>query len=631
VPVLRTLSKSDFKVAQSCPTKLYYKKLHYPTTRDHDPYLTLLSDGGYMVEKLAKLLYPEGVALEYGAFDREAQAARTMELLASRDEVVLFEATLLSGAKLARVDILVKRGRVFELIEVKAKSWDGTLAEQRLADGHALPYRGKRGRISAEWQTYLEDVTYQCLVLSELVPGATIRPFLLMPDKSRTTSLDEMHRRFSIRRVPTANGAFEQVHVDFSGDPDDVRNDHFLTLVPVDDAVAELLPGVRASAERYLESLAPELTKIPTPISIDCNGCEYRAIDGDDRDGYLECWGALGRVEPHLFEMYSLSSIGGRNDPVANHLIASGKACLFDIDEGMLLPAHGPTGSTASRQLVQLTRTRENREWVSDAMTATLDALAYPLHFIDFETSRLAIPYHAHMRPYGLVAFQWSCLTIPGPGAAPVHAEWLNDSTAYPNFEFAESLRACLGEGGSVLTWARHEGSSLAEIAREIDVRGYEGAPLAAWLECLLAPGGRMVDLHDIARQHYYHPLMKGRTSIKWVLDAVWQIDPEVRSLFPEYGGDPECPYRTLPALEIGGRPARIAEGQEAMRAYQDMMYGQGRDDAATRARYRALLLQYCRLDTAAMIMIWDHWRRGARPAGARLSAPEAAVRPTAS
>ena len=32
------LTKSDFKVAQTCPTKLYYRKLGYPTREDGDEY-----------------------------------------------------------------------------------------------------------------------------------------------------------------------------------------------------------------------------------------------------------------------------------------------------------------------------------------------------------------------------------------------------------------------------------------------------------------------------------------------------------------------------------------------------------------------------------------------------------------
>jgi hypothetical protein len=50
------LSKSDFKVAQTCPTKLFYKKQGYPSLHDGDEYLQMLAEGGYMVEKIAKLI-----------------------------------------------------------------------------------------------------------------------------------------------------------------------------------------------------------------------------------------------------------------------------------------------------------------------------------------------------------------------------------------------------------------------------------------------------------------------------------------------------------------------------------------------------------------------------------------------
>mgnify|MGYP001546272231 CR=1 FL=1 len=137
---------------------------------------------------------------------------------------------------------------------------------------------------------------------------------------------------------------------------------------------------------------------------------------------------------------------------------------------------------------------------------------------------------------------------------------------------------------------------------------------LAAWIDALRAgEDGRIVDMHEITLGHYCHPMMKGSTSIKSVLAAVWSADARVRELFPEYGSGVDSPYAALPDIEIGGRPLRVAEGTEAMRAYQDMMYGAGRLDPDAKRRYAALLSQYCQLDTAAMVMIWDHWRRVAR------------------
>src|SRR5258706_334471 len=101
----RYLSKSDFKVAQTCPTKLYYKKLRYPSLNDEDEYLAMLAEGGFMVEKIAKILHPEGREI---GFDKGPETAfrETREALRA-DNATLFEATLISGRKLARVDILI--------------------------------------------------------------------------------------------------------------------------------------------------------------------------------------------------------------------------------------------------------------------------------------------------------------------------------------------------------------------------------------------------------------------------------------------------------------------------------------------------------------------------------------------
>jgi hypothetical protein len=66
------LTKSDFKIARTCPTKLRYKKLRYPSLHDDNPYLEFLADGGYMVEKMAKLMYSEGQ--DIGDWDKPEQA-----------------------------------------------------------------------------------------------------------------------------------------------------------------------------------------------------------------------------------------------------------------------------------------------------------------------------------------------------------------------------------------------------------------------------------------------------------------------------------------------------------------------------------------------------------------------------
>ena len=104
------LSKSDFKVARTCATKLYYKKLGYPSIRDDDQYLQFLADGGYMVEAIAKLCHPGGIEIGFEG-GPEPSAKQTLSILNAHETVTLFEATLIFEGRLARVDILEKSGK----------------------------------------------------------------------------------------------------------------------------------------------------------------------------------------------------------------------------------------------------------------------------------------------------------------------------------------------------------------------------------------------------------------------------------------------------------------------------------------------------------------------------------------
>jgi hypothetical protein len=77
-------------------------------------------------------------------------------------------------------------------------------------------------------------------------------------------------------------------------------------------------------------------------------------------------------------------------------------------------------------------------------------------------------------------------------------------------------------------------------------------------------------------------------------------------------------PYKTLEPLPFGDEESEeeaeaVREGTGAIRTYQEMMYGLRRADDSFRAAQKQLLLNYCKLDTAAMVMIWMHWT-GAAP-----------------
>ena len=400
------------------------------------------------------------------------------------------------------------------------------------------------------------------------------------------------------------DGGYPRIRFTYTGDVEELRREHFLARVNVDAETAELMGEVSAAANQFIQSINP-LTKMPVPISFSCKDCEYRAEEDEGRNGFRECWGTLADPDPHILDLYFGGKVGGIND-----LISDGKTSLYDVPESFLRKKDGGIGSQAQRQLIQIRRTRDNTEWVDPVLKDILSACEYPLHFIDFETSALALPYHAGMRPFENIAFQWSCHTLAAPGADLKHSEWINLEDTFPNFAFAASLMERLGRTGTVFMWATHENTILRHILLQMENRRDGSAALKEWLTFMTS--AHMVDMNQLTLNHYFHPLMKGKTSIKKVLDAVWQTDSALRARFPENIKEQDgrflSPHKSLPPLVIDGVDVSVSEGTGAIAAYQAMLYGPQRSDPESRRRWRQLLLQYCKLDTLAMVMIHQHW-----------------------
>lgn len=60
----RYLTKSRFKLALECPTKLYYTgKDEYANTKHDNEFLAMLADGGFQVGELSKLRYPDRIEI----------------------------------------------------------------------------------------------------------------------------------------------------------------------------------------------------------------------------------------------------------------------------------------------------------------------------------------------------------------------------------------------------------------------------------------------------------------------------------------------------------------------------------------------------------------------------------------
>ena len=611
----RTLSKSDFKLARSCDAKLFFRENGYPDNRDFNPYLALLAEGGYMVEALAKAKYVDGVQLEYGRGVAD-DYQRTIDQL-GRDQVTLFEATLLVGRQQARVDILEKKGNTVRLLEVKAKSFDGAEHALSLSNGKAGALRGKNKpyKILNDWEEKLEDITFQVLLLEKTLPGVVIKPFLVLVDKSKTALVDNIPSLFELVHRTSADGGRRLLTARYIGSPEQLADLDIVTEVDVSAEVAMLRDDVEEAAAIFESRLDAPLSVHSVGIErgSKCGSCEFRVEEGAEKSGFDECWGALAAPRPHMLELFSIGTCKALDrTSLVDWMLRQQKASLLEIPEDCLVMKDGSIGANAERQRRQIEYTRRGEVFVSPDLRRKLEELQGRMYFIDFETSRLALPYHHGMRPYGLVAFQWSCHTVASHGLEPTHAEWLNKTDVWPNKLFAESLREAIGDSGPVLTWSHFEGTTIKQIMPELVRFGHDVPELVEWMTDVVE--NRIVDMHDWAKNDYYNPGMRGRTSIKVVLDALWKSDGAMRKQFEAWTGmvadESRDPYASLPPVEISGVSQDVHEGTGAMRAYQEMMYGADKNDPAKKDMWAGLLQRYCALDTLSMVLILEHWRR---------------------
>ena len=193
----------------------------------------------------------------------------------------------------------------------------------------------------------------------------------------------------------------------------------------------------------------------------------------------------------------------------------------------------------------------------------------FPARFLDFETTMLPVPIWAGTRPYQQIPFQFSLHTLDESGNLEDTA-FLDLSGQNPTHAFSKALAESCGNEGPIFVYnANFEKGVIREMAAQ-------HTEFTEALESLLP---RIVDLWPIAKDHYYHPNMKKSWGLKSVLPAI-------------------CPELNYGDLE------GVQEGNAAMAAFREAIHPT--TDPARRSEIEAQLLAYCKLDTLAMVRLWE-------------------------
>ena len=201
-----------------------------------------------------------------------------------------------------------------------------------------------------------------------------------------------------------------------------------------------------------------------------------------------------------------------------------------------------------------------------------INTLSYPIYFLDFETFQQAIPEFEGISPYMQIPFQYSLHYIEKEHGELKHKEFLAKSGVDPRRELAEKLVQDIPTNVCITAYNMgFEKGVIRKLAQQYPALSEHLLNITENIKDLMIP---------FSKRYYYTKAMQGSYSIKYVLPAL-------------YPNDPELDYHNLPVVHNGAEAS-------------DTFLSLAQKSKEEQETLRKGLLMYCKLDTYAMVKIWQ-------------------------
>lgn len=319
------------------------------------------------------------------------------------------------------------------------------------------------------------------------------------------------------------------------------------TIELVYDRVQEVFSAIPNQVENFKQLIKQEV--VPNiDIGAHCNNpysCDFKGL----------CW-------KHIPD-YSIFNIARLNGNKKFDLYNQG---IITFDQLNL-----ETAQLNGNQKMQVISELEGKTFIDkENIKHFINDLNYPIYHLDFETMASAVPIYDNSRPYQQYVFQYS-LHIEQENGIIEHKEYLAEANPQidPRDKFVKQLIEDCGIKGDVLVY--NIGFERGKLNDLINLYPQYQPQIQSIIE-------RLKDLMTPFQQRWvYTPQMRGSYSIKAVLPALV----------------PELSYNDL----------EIKEGGTASNTFTQMVLGEFTGDIQ---KTRAGLLEYCKMDTFAMVKILE-------------------------
>lgn len=262
----------------------------------------------------------------------------------------------------------------------------------------------------------------------------------------------------------------------------------------------------------------------------------------------------------------SIYSIAGKfSEKKMNSLLDEGIVEIEKIPSEFI-----PESLSEHFQVIKSNKVKIDKEGIKKE----LEQIKYPIYYLDYETYGSAIPVFDGYRPYQNIVFQYSLHIQKSADSKLEHFAFLSNEHKDPTRAMAKSLEELIGKKGTPIAWnmafEQDCNEGMAERAKE-----FEGF--------FTDVNNRMYDLMSVFKKGFYiHKNFYGSASLKKVLPAVV----------------PSLSYAKL----------NIHEGMMASNSWYEMINPE--TDKKRKKEIYNDLLEYCELDTLAMVEILKELKR---------------------
>jgi len=318
------------------------------------------------------------------------------------------------------------------------------------------------------------------------------------------------------------------------------------TTTDLTESVTKEHGRIKSEAEKALEFL--------TDNNVDLSSCSCLY---SSRRNHCSSFSVLNPDVPD----YSIHDIARISSKSIVQLIDTLVINIWDIPEDFNLTPN----QTIQVELEKSQKPEINTENIKQK----LEELEYPLIFLDYETYVSAIPKVEGFSPHQHIPFQVS-VHILQSNRELKHFEYLADNIENAPLELIEFLHETIPSKGTLISWhASFENTRNKQVSEIYPEHS----------QFLLDLNNRTFDLESIFKNDYRHHGFRGKTSIKKVLPVLC----------------PDFSYKNLD----------IQSGTEAMENWHKTIFEDLEE--SERVQIQKSLLEYCKLDTLAMVKIFKH------------------------